>query len=255
MLNFRAYARRRSADRDHRFAAREQALEPVLPDVVAAEVAACSYHHHAAVRADRHPDRRRVATHRAVLVGSPPERHLPLHCYWAASCDDRFRDLRHVRHHGFVPASRYRLQAVCHCYNLEQRHFRCRCGDDRYGHHPQDGRHPQNNYPQDRLPQGRQQNGVNDVVINGVVGAAAGAAVDGRKGAIAGGAGAVAGKVIDNMGGGTGSVVGDTVVKGVVGAVIGGAIDGNKGAKAGAAGSVAGSVLDIFRNRENPNNR
>jgi len=126
--------------------------------------------------------------------------------------------------------------------------------NDRYGHHPQDGRHPQNNYPQDRLPQGRQQNGVNDVVINGVVGAAAGAAVDGRKGAIAGGAGAVAGKVIDNMGGGTGSVVGDTVVKGVVGAVIGGAIDGNKGAKAGAAGSVAGSVLDIFRNRENPNN-
>lgn len=126
---------------------------------------------------------------------------------------------------------------------------------DRYNQYPQDGRYPDQRYPQERMPQGRQQSGVNDTVINGVVGAAAGAAVDGRRGAIAGGAGAVAGKVIDNMGGGTGSAVGDTVVKGVVGAVIGGAIDGNKGAKAGAVGSVAGSVLDIFRNRENPNNR
>jgi len=160
----------------------------------------------------------------------------------------------YVNQQGFFVIDTGRQQLTVATRDYDQRMAAMR-QNDRYGHNPQDGRYPDQRYPQERMPQGRQQNGVNDTVINGVVGAAAGAAVDGRRGAIAGGAGAVAGKVIDNMGGGTGSAVGDTVVKGVVGAVIGGAIDGNKGAKAGAVGSVAGSVLDIFRNRENPNNR
>lgn len=125
---------------------------------------------------------------------------------------------------------------------------------DRYNQYPQDGRYPDQRYPQERMPQGRQQSGVNDVVINGAVGAGIGAMTDGRKGAIAGGAGAVSGKVIDNMGG-TGSAAGDVLLKGGAAIAIGSAIDGNKGARAAILGTLGGGLLDALRNKENPNNR
>lgn len=97
---------------------------------------------------------------------------------------------------------------------------------------------------------GQQRDVVTDTVVQGVVGAAAGAAINGRKGALAGGAGAVAGKMVDQIGGPNNrDAVTDTVVKGVVGGVVGGAIDGNKGAKAGAAGAVLGNILERMQNR------
>jgi hypothetical protein len=73
----------------------------------------------------------------------------------------------------------------------------------------------------------------------------AGAAIDNRKGAIAGGAGAIAGDVV-RRNGGTGDRVTDTVVQGVTGAVVGAAIDGGKGAKAGAVGAILPGVLRGF---------
>ena len=98
-------------------------------------------------------------------------------------------------------------------------------------------------------PNGR-RDVVSDTVIQGVVGAAAGAAIDGRRGAVAGGAGAVAGKMVDQIGGPNNrDAVTDTVVKGVVGAAIGGAVDGNKGAKAGAAGAILGNIIDRMQNK------
>ena len=159
----------------------------------------------------------------------------------------------YVNQQGFFVIDTGRQQLTVATRDYDQRMAAMR-QNDRYGHNPQDGRYPDQRYPQERMPQGRQQNGVNDAVINGVVGAAAGAAVDGRKGAIAGGAGAVSGKVIDNMGG-TGSAVGDVLVKGGTAIAIGGAIDGSKGARAAVLGTISGGLLDALRNKENPNNR
>lgn len=98
--------------------------------------------------------------------------------------------------------------------------------------------------------QGQRRDAVTDTVVDGVVGAAVGAAINGRKGALAGGAGAVAGKMVDQVGGPNNrDQVTDTVVKGVVGAAVGAAIDGKEGAKAGAAGVLVGKGLDWLRNK------
>jgi hypothetical protein len=112
-------------------------------------------------------------------------------------------------------------------------------GQPRYGD-PQgavdpryDGRHRQGQDP------------VTGAVVDGVIGGVAGAAIDNRKGAIAGGAGAIAGDVV-RRNGGTGDRVTDTVVQGVTGAVVGAAIDGGKGAKAGAVGAILPGVLRGF---------
>lgn len=104
----------------------------------------------------------------------------------------------------------------------------------RYGDAPQQQGYYEQGQPQRRGDQ------TSRVVTDGVIGAVTGAAVDNRRGAIAGGAGAVVGDVIHPN---SGSAVTDTVVKGVAGAVVGGAIDGNKGAKAGALGSIIPGLL------------
>ncbi|MGD9683613.1 MAG: hypothetical protein AB7W16_20805 [Candidatus Obscuribacterales bacterium] len=95
-----------------------------------------------------------------------------------------------------------------------------------------------------------------DPVLNGVVhvgiGAVVGAAVDGKKGAIAGGAGGLGNVVIDGISGQQNrDPVADVVVKGIVGAGIGAAIDGKDGAVAGGLGSVAPNIIDrIFSGKK-----
>lgn len=92
-----------------------------------------------------------------------------------------------------------------------------------------------------------------DPVLNGVVhvgiGAVVGAVVDGKKGAIAGGAGGLGNVVIDGISGPENrDPVADVVVKGAVGAGIGAIIDGKDGAVAGGLGSVAPNIIDRIFN-------
>jgi hypothetical protein len=84
-----------------------------------------------------------------------------------------------------------------------------------------------------------------DGVVHAGIGAVTGAAIDGKKGAIAGGAGGLGNVIVDQIGGpNQRDPVTDTVVKGAIGAAIGAAIDGKKGAIAGGAGSVVPNVID-----------
>lgn len=97
---------------------------------------------------------------------------------------------------------------------------------------------------------GRREDVVGDTVVQGVVGAAAGALIHGRKGALAGGAGAVAGKVVDQIGGPNDrDPVTDKVVKGVIGAGVGAAIDGKKGAISGGLGAVLGGFIEDAKDK------
>lgn len=119
------------------------------------------------------------------------------------------------------------------------------------------------NNPYDQAPQrgydprdprgGRREDVVGDTVVQGLAGAAAGALIHGRKGALAGGAGAVAGKVADQIGGPNDrDPVTDKVVKGAIGAAVGAAIDGKKGAVSGGLGAILG---DFIEDSQNPKRR
>ncbi|MBK9145438.1 MAG: hypothetical protein IPM23_23435 [Candidatus Melainabacteria bacterium] len=115
----------------------------------------------------------------------------------------------------------------------EQRQSRAR--------HEPNGQYDQGVYP------------VRDPVLNGVVhagiGAVVGAAVNGRRGAIAGGAGGLGNVVIDGISSPENrDPVADVVVKGAVGAGIGAIIDGKDGAVAGGLGSVAPNIIDRIFN-------
>lgn len=121
----------------------------------------------------------------------------------------------------------------------DDRYDRNARGDGRYDE--RDGRYDERN--------GRSRNGrdaVTDGVVNGAIGAGIGAAIDGGRGAIAGGAGGIGNVIVDRANGGRNDrdPVGDAVVKGAIGAGIGAAIDGKKGAISGAAGSLIPNILD-----------
>lgn len=89
------------------------------------------------------------------------------------------------------------------------------------------------------------RNSVADGAVHAGIGAITGAAIDGKKGAIAGGIGGLGNVLIDKIGGeNQRDPVTDTVVKGTVGAGIGALINGRKGAIAGGAGSVVPNVVD-----------
>ncbi len=113
------------------------------------------------------------------------------------------------------------------------------------GSHERQSSHDQHNRG------GHQRDAVTDGVVNGAIGAGIGAVIDGKKGAIAGGAAGVGNVVIDHVAGpNQRDPVADTVLKGAVGAGIGAIVDGKKGAIAGGAGSVGASVIDNLFNKK-----
>lgn len=116
-----------------------------------------------------------------------------------------------------------------------------RSADRRHGHGDQ----------HNRAGAGNQRDAVTDGVVNGAIGAGIGAVIDGKKGAIAGGAAGVGNVIVDRVGGANNrDDVTDTVVKGAIGAGVGAVIDGKKGAIAGGAGSVGASVIDKIFNKK-----
>ncbi|MCA9804632.1 MAG: hypothetical protein KC777_21830 [Cyanobacteria bacterium HKST-UBA02] len=142
-------------------------------------------------------------------------------------------------HQGFVVATRdFDMRQAQYRQQHGHHHGQQAWGRQGPGQFGQPGQYEQGNYYDQRDP-----------VLNGVVhvgiGAVVGAAVDGKKGAIAGGAGGLGNVIIDGISGQQNrDPVADVAVKGIVGAGIGAAIDGKDGAVAGGLGSVAPNIID-----------
>lgn len=113
---------------------------------------------------------------------------------------------------------------------------------------PRYGQDPRYSDRQDPRQQGR--NTAADAAVDMAFGALAGAAVNGRKGAVAGGLGAGAAKVIDSQLGDQSETVNGTAAKVLIPAAIGGLISGKDGAKAAGAGAAVQAATDWFRKRE-----